>query len=149
MRKTFRALLLAAGVVFALCAVALIALNLYVQSVGAQGRIQQELSQRLGLPVRIHSVSFTPWGGLTLRGITIPDTEHAGTDFLSAKAFELHGSISSLFSGNLVIRKISLVRPYVSWPQDQNGRWRLPGAPEKEPATVQSKVAPSAPSSVR
>src|SRR6476646_956113 len=104
MRKIFRALLLAAGILFALCAVALIALNLSVQSVGAQARIQQELSQRLGMPVKIRSISVTPWGGLTLRGITVADTDHPGTDFISADAFELHAATASIFSGNLVIR---------------------------------------------
>ncbi len=145
MRKTLRALMLAAGIAFALFAVALIALNLYVQSVGAQGRIQQELSQRLGLPVHIHSVSITPWGGLTLRGITVTDAEHPATNFISAKAFELHGSTASLFSGSLVIRKVSLVHPFVTWPQDQNGRWRLPGSAQtKESSMVQGDAAAKA-----
>ncbi len=128
MRKILRALLLTAAIVFALGAVALIALNLYVQSVGAQARIQQELSQRLGMPVKIRSVSITPWGGLTLRGITVADPDHPGTDFISANAFELHAATSSIFSGNLVIRKVALVHPFVTWPQDENGRWRLPGS---------------------
>ncbi len=143
MRRTLRVLTIAAGIVFALCTVALIALNLYVQSVGAQAQIQQELSQKLGLPVRIGSISITPWGGLTLRGISIADGAHTeGVDFIAAKSFELHAAISSLLSGNLVIRKVALVSPSVTWPQDENGRWRLPVATAKsEPSPGASSPA--------
>jgi type II secretion system protein N len=103
-----------------------IGLNLYVQSVGAQARIQQELSHRLGAPVKIRSISITPWGGLTVGGLSVVDPER-NTEFLEAKAFEMHAAMSSILSGNLVIRKVSLVRPNVVWAQDQDGRWRLPG----------------------
>jgi len=133
--------------VVALCVLVIIGLNLYVQSVGAQARIQQELSHRLGVPVKIRSISITPWGGLTLGGISVIDPAR-NTDFLSAKAVEMHAAISSVLSGNLVIKKVSLVRPDVVWAQDQDGRWRLPGEPSarRAPANPEASIAPAGPS---
>lgn len=135
MQRILRAVAVVVGSLVALCLLVVIGLNLYVQSVGAQARIQQELSQRLGAPVKIRSISITPWGGLTVSRISVTDPAR-NTDFLSAKAFEMHPAMSSILSGNLVIKKVSLVRPNVVWAQDQDGRWRLPG--EGPPTTVPS-----------
>ena len=56
----------------ALACFLLIAANLYVQSQGTHRRIQQELSQRLDTPLYLRQISITPWSGLKLSGITIP-----------------------------------------------------------------------------
>jgi uncharacterized protein involved in outer membrane biogenesis len=120
--------------------------NLYVQSQGAQARIQQELSRRLGTPIRIRSISVTPWGGLTLTGITIPQVSSVTTtDFLEARSFHLHVRLLPLFSRRLVIKEVSLLGPNVVWPQNEKGKWRLPGSQaEEEPgAEVVSNPAPS------
>jgi AsmA-like C-terminal region/AsmA family len=106
---------------------ALLAVNLYVQSQGTQGRIQQELSQRLDMPLRIQRISVTPWGGLRLSGITIPQTNPSATPaFLEASSFRLLVRFDSIFRGPLVIKEVALVKPQVSWPQNAAGKWRLP-----------------------
>lgn len=105
----------------------LIGVNLYVQSQGAQAKIQQELSRSLGVPLKIRSMSVTPWGGLELSGITIPQTVSVGPkDFLRARTFRLRVRLFSLFSRRLVIKEVSLVAPRVVWPQNTEGKWRLP-----------------------
>jgi type II secretion system protein N len=127
-KRLARAALVLCLVAVALVAIALIGVNLYVQSQGTQARIQQELSQRLGTPLHIRSASVTPWGGLTLTGITIPQISPATrSDFLKAKSFHLHVRLFSLFSRRLVITKVSLLSPSVVWPQNADGKWRLPG----------------------
>ena len=121
----------------ALLVIALIGVNLYVQSQGTQARIQQELSQRLGTNLHIRSASVTPWSGLTLTGITIPQISTASSnDFLEARSFHLHVHLLSLFARRLVIKKVSLLSPSVVWPQNEDGKWRLPGrdADEHRPA---------------
>jgi type II secretion system protein N len=145
-QRILRAVAIVLGSLVAVCVLVVIGLNLYVQSVGAQARIQQELSHRLGAPVKIRSISITPWGGLTLSGITVTDSAR-NTDFLAAKAVEMHATMSSILSGNLVIKKVSVVRPNVVWAQDQDGRWRLPGeqAALQPSSTPQPAVAPAAP----
>ena len=49
-------------VVVAIFLVSLLGANLYVQSQATQERIQQELSQRLKMPLQIQRISVTPWG---------------------------------------------------------------------------------------
>jgi uncharacterized protein involved in outer membrane biogenesis len=118
--------------VIVLGAIVLLGVNLYVQSQGTQAKIQQELSQRLGTTLYIRQVSVTPWGGLKLSGITIPEVPAIGaTNFLEAKTFRLRIKFLSLFSRRLVIKEVSLVDPNVIWPQNADGKWRLPGWSEK------------------
>jgi hypothetical protein len=142
-RKFWRVALSLCGAVLALIAITWIGLNLYVQSQGTQARIQQELSQRIGTTLRIRSISVTPWGGLALSGISIPGISPViAGDFLDAKSFHLQLRLVSLFSKRLVINKVSLEQPTVIWPQDQDGRWRLPG-PQTQPRPVaQTTIAP-------
>src|SRR2546423_14209603 len=86
--------------------------NMYVQSLGTQARIQQELSQRLGTTLRFRRISVTPWAGLKLSGITIPQSQTGVLpDFVTAKTFRLRIKFRSLFSQRLVIKEISLINP--------------------------------------
>jgi len=123
--------------VIGIAAALLIVVNLYVQSQGAQERIQQELSRRLGTPIRIRSASVTPWSGLTLSGITIPQQGSASVgNFLEARSFHLHVRILPLFSRRLIIKQVSLIGPNVVWAQGGDGKWRLPGSETNESANT-------------
>ncbi|MEP6956364.1 MAG: AsmA family protein, partial [Chthoniobacterales bacterium] len=126
MQKVRRIALLIAGIIFALLVVALLAVNLYVQSAPTQARIQDELSQRLGATLRIQRISVTPWFGLKLTGITMPQDDEATGDFLRAQTFRLRVRIGSLFAQRLVINEVSLIKPNVVWAQNADGKWRLP-----------------------
>ena len=138
--------MIALGGVFALGAIALIGVNLYVQSQGTQAKIQQELSQQLGTTLEIRSMSVTPWGGLELSGITIPQTSPAGPGhFLEARTFRLRVRFLSLFSGRLVIKDVSLVNPNIVWAQNAEGKWKLPGAQKKEAPAVSANPPPNIP----
>ena len=75
-------------VVIAIFLVSLLGANLYVQSQTTQQRIQQELSQRLKMPLQIQRISVTPWGGLNLSGITIPQLSDAADPADSREAAE-------------------------------------------------------------
>ncbi|MGE5208988.1 MAG: AsmA-like C-terminal region-containing protein [Alphaproteobacteria bacterium] len=142
MQKLLRLILLILGALIALVAVLLVGVNLYVQSQGAQAKIQHELSRSLGVPLNIRSMSVTPWGGLELSGITIPQTSSVGPKhFLEAKTFQLRVRFLSLFSRRLVIKEVSLVKPRVVWPQDAEGKWRLPGAQKARPHAVPKEQA--------
>jgi hypothetical protein len=145
-QKLRRLAVIALGALIGLGAVVLLGVNLYVQSQGAQGKIQQELSRSLGVPLKIRSMSVTPWGGLELSGITIPQTLSGGAkDFLEARTFRLRVRFLSLFSRRLVIKEVSLVGPKVVWPQNTEGKWRLPDtrvAPPPAVATNQTSPTP-------
>src|SRR3954463_3359298 len=125
-----RVLLMALGVFVSVALLILIGVNLYVQSRGTQARIQQELSQRLGTTLKIQRISVTPWWGLKLTGITIPQSQPGvSPEFLTAKTFRLRIRFSSLFGGHLVIKEISLVNAEVVWAQNADGKWRIPAVP--------------------
>jgi hypothetical protein len=147
-RRLRQIALIALGGVFALGAIALIGVNLYVQSKGTQAKIQQELSKQLGTALEIRSMSVTPWGGLELSGITIPQTSPVSPGpFLEARTFRLRVRFLSLFSRRLVIKDVALVNPNIVWAQDAEGKWRLPGARKKEAPAVSANPPPNVPES--
>ena len=119
----------------AVACVVLLGVNLYVQSQGTHHRIQQELSQRLDTPLHLRQISVTPWSGLKLTGITIPQEGRLKGNFLEAQSFELRVKFWSLFAERLVIRQVLLVKPEVVWAQNSSGKWRLPKLPpgQKQP----------------
>jgi hypothetical protein len=146
-QKVSRIVLVALGVILGVALLILLGVNMYVQSRGTQARIQQELSQRLGTALRIQRISVTPWWGLKLTGITIPQSQPGvSPDFLTAKTFRLRIRFSSLFGGHLVIKEISLVNPEVVWAQNAAGKWRIPSMPvETTPAPPPKTVAAATP----
>ena len=149
MRKLIRPLLIVLGALLCLAVVGLIGLNMYVQSQGTQARIQQELSQRLGLTLRIARTSVTPWGGVQLSGITIPQLAAGSGDFLEAKSFRLRPRLLPLLAKRLVIKDVSLIDPIVVWKQSGEGKWRLPPAHANDNAILseeEERVESEAPS---
>ena len=152
MKKVGRVLFWLLGGVFVLACMVLLGVNLYVQSQATHRRIQQELSQRLGTPLTLRRISVTPWSGLKLNGITIPQEKGSvGGDFLRAQTFQLRVQFWSLFSDRLVIRQVSLIKPEVVWAQNSAGKWRLPTLPvatpgpaaPNEPRTRPAATAPA------
>ncbi len=137
--------MVALGALIALGAVLLLGVNLYVQSQGAQAKIQQELSRSLGVSLTIRSMSVTPWGGLELSDITIPQTPSGVGPklFLEAKTFRLRVRFVSLFSHRLVINEVSLINPRVVWPQDDQGKWRLPSTQKARSHPVATNQVPA------
>jgi AsmA-like C-terminal region/AsmA family len=143
-KKLRRITVIALGVLIGLGSVLLIGVNLYVQSQGTQAKIQQELSRRLGTPLEIRSMSVTPWGGLELSGITIAQVPSARPrHFLEAKTFRLRVRFLSLFSRRMVIKEVALINANVVWPQNAEGKWRLPSSQELQLPAVSAKQAAS------
>ncbi len=132
MKKLSRILVIVLAAILGLAVLILIGVNMYVQSQGTQARIQQELSQRLGTTLKVRQISVTPWWGLKLSGITIPQSQPGvSADFLTAKSFRLRIKLGSLFSQRLVIKEISLFNPEVVWVQNADGKWRVPSTPQE------------------
>lgn len=108
-------------------------MNLYVQSQGTQARIQQEIRRHFGAQLNIGRVSVTPWGGLKLSGISIPQPDHPnGGNFLEAEAIGLQLRFLSIFSPGPIVTEIGLIDPKVTWQQNAEGKWQLPGMPDRE-----------------
>jgi len=153
-KKLRRVLLLLLAAIVGVAVLILIGVNMYVQSQGTQARIQQELSQRLGTTLRIRRISVTPWWGLKLSGITMPQSQPGvSPDFLTARTFRLRIKFGSLFSQRLVIKEISLVDPEVVWAQNADGKWRVPSMAQDSapkvppPEKIEAAPPPAAPAS--
>jgi AsmA-like protein len=143
-KRLARLLLWFLGGAVVLAVVVLLAVNLYVQSQGTHHRIQQELSQRLNTTLRLRQISITPWSGLKLNGITIPqEAGKVGGNFLQAQSFQLRVQFWSLFSDRLIIRQVSLIKPEVVWAQNSSGKWRLPELPPERVVTPGASAARS------
>src|ERR1700747_3187825 len=131
-------------VVVAIFLVSLLGANLHVQSQATQERIQQELSQRLKMPLQIQRISVTPWGGLKLSGITIPQKNNVhDPPFLQARHFQLRVRLGSIFWRPLVIKEVALIAPTVIWPQNESGKWRVPMAERPSEAQTQGEEEPT------
>jgi hypothetical protein len=145
-KKLGRLLLWLLGGAVVLACVVLLAVNLYVQSQGTHHRIQQELSQRLNTPLHLGQISVTPWSGLKLNRITIPqEPGKIGGNFLQAQSFQLRVQFWSLFSDRLVIRQVLLIKPEVVWAQNSAGQWRLPELPPEKAFLPPAPMASPAP----
>ncbi|HST30501.1 MAG TPA: type II secretion system protein GspN [Chthoniobacterales bacterium] len=144
MQKLGRLILILIGGLLILGGVVLLAVNLYVQSQGTQARIQRELRQRFGANLNIGRISVTPWSGVKLSGITIAQGPEGGGNFLEAENFGLRIAFFSLFSERLVFKEVSLLRPNVIWPQNADGKWRLPDLRSERHAEKKRPEAPSA-----
>ncbi len=141
MRKLLKGFLVAAGVLLALAALGVLAINLYVQSAGTQKRIESALSSGLKVPVHLTSTIMTPWSGLNASGITVPQTPPTPGNFLDAAGFAAHFNWMALFEHRLDAGEVSLDEPRVSWFQSPDGRWELPReaaqpAPHAAPASA-------------
>ena len=133
MQKLLKGLLIAVGVVVALAAIGVLAINLYVQSAGTQKRIERVLSSGLKVPVHVTSTIVTPWSGMKASGITVPQTAQHQGNFLEAESFTAHFAWRELFKHRLDVSDVSMDSPRVTWFQSPNGRWELPGQEEQAP----------------
>lgn len=125
MKRVSKAILIVLAAVIALVVGAVFSVNLFIQSPGAQARIQEGISRALRLPLKIMNSSVTPWGDLRITGITIPNGD---ADLLEAASFHARYRVLPLFTGKLVIYDMSVESPKIVWPQNAEGKWELPQA---------------------
>jgi len=126
----------------ALGAVLVFGANLYVQSPGVKARIQAQLSQALGVPIEMTTMSVG-WSGARLSGVRVPSSGSKDQPFLEADSLAADFSLIPLLRQQLVIRKITLASPKILWAQDGEGKWVFPGMPRK--AAKESPAAEPAP----
>jgi AsmA-like C-terminal region len=138
-----RILFIVAGV-FAAAAIILLCINLYLQSSGVQQRIRDAAVKSLGSEVKIQSTVYTPWNGLVLRGISIPDPSDANLNFVEAAALRIRFAHVSLLRGRFAITECTLFEPKFLIRQLENGDWLMPlPAPEPEVPAAPKETSPA------
>ena len=87
--------------------VALLAINLYIQSPGIQRELRESVSESLDLPIDVFRITFTPWGGLNLESVTVgkPGTS---SPVLQAKNLRVRCDYDAFFRRKIIIREILL-----------------------------------------
>jgi AsmA-like C-terminal region len=120
-----RFLIIAAGVLAA-AAIVLLCINLYLQSSGVQQRIREAAVRSLGSEVKIQSTVYTPWSGLVIRGISVPDPTNADLNIVEVAALRIRFALMPLLSRRFVVTECTLFGPKLVVRQLENGDWLIP-----------------------
>ncbi len=136
-KKLSKAILLALGAVLVLVGFGLFCVNLYIQSPRVQEQLQEQLGQALRMPLKITNTSLSPWSGLRVTGISIPNGH---TTFLEAGSFSADYRLLPLLTGTLSISEMSVDRPKIVWRQDAEGKWKLPALEKKIAAAAENNA---------
>jgi hypothetical protein len=143
--KIAKRLLFVAAAFVGVIALVLLCINLYLQSGGVQQRIRAAAERSLGADVRIRNTSYTPWGGLTLRGISIPDPTAPERNIVESRALRVRFPLLPLLQQRFVVRECKLIEPTVVIRQTADGNWIFP-LPGRRPKDAEAPGTPAAPS---
>lgn len=103
-------------------------MNLWLQSSDVQGKLREAVLEATGLPVKVNTTYYTPWGGITLKRISIEDQAEGSANFLDLDAIRLRIRILPLWEKRFVVRRIEIDSPRITWRQDPEGIWKVPAA---------------------
>lgn len=126
-------------------ALVLLCINLYLQSGGVQQRIRVAVERSLGTAITIRNTSYTPWGGLSLRGLSIPDPTTPARNIVEASGLRVRFLLWPLFQQRFVVREALLIEPTLIVRQAADGNWIFP-LPTRRPKDVEVPGAPAGPS---
>jgi hypothetical protein len=128
--KIAKRFLFVAAAIIAVIALVLLCINLYLQSGGVQQRIRSAAERALGSEVKIRSTSYTPWGGLNLRGLSVPDpTSAVGApqrNIVEAEGLRVRFPIMPLLQQRFEVTEALLIEPTLIARQAPDGNWILP-----------------------
>jgi hypothetical protein len=99
--------------------VALLAINLYIQSPGIQRELRESVSESLDLPIDVFRITFTPWGGLNLESVTVgkPGTS---SPVLQARNLRVRCDYDAFFRRKIIVREILLQHVDITIPMGTN-----------------------------
>ena len=147
MQKFSKPILIGVGSVVVLCALALLGINVYLQSKEVQSRIQEAASRAAGVTLRIQGTSFTPWSGVSVSGITVSQGDSKAAPLLDVTSVSVGIRFLSLLRGKVVISDVLLTNPLITAVQRPDGSWEPPqrSQPADLPAAASGgSAAPSA-----
>jgi hypothetical protein len=131
MSRCLRPCLIALAAVFLVVLAAVVAFNIHLQSATMQQQLRQAAMDSVGLPLSVRSAIYTPWDGIRLRGLVMPDMENAGVNFLEASEFQILFRLMPLLRREFVVSDLRLKEAVLTWRQNANGQWRVPRQPEE------------------
>ena len=114
MCKFAKYFLIAAGMLLFVYLLAILGLNIYLQSEGLQKRIVAAAGAAAGCPVRIQGTHYTPWSGFSVTGISLQGASMPGQPpLVEAASVSFRFAFLSLFQGKLVVSDVLIMDPSV------------------------------------
>ena len=136
MRKFAKSILIGAGVFLFVYCLAILGLNIYLQSETLQNRIRIAAGSAVGSAVRIQGTHYTPWSGFSITGISLSGKSQPGhPPFLEARSVNFRFSLLSLLRGKLVVSEVVVADPTLV---------SLPAQPEPAPESLPPASPPPA-----
>ena len=154
-KRVAKAILWPFGVILIIAAVVVLGVNLYVQSEGTRERIETGLTAALRTPVKVGSLSFMPWYGLKLTGISNDSGQAGNGDTIEIPDIALRFQLWKLMNHRVVIKELTVDDVKVGIGQNAEGKWQIPGgpnatgagdAPQPETSAAQPPAQPEVPS---
>ena len=142
-RRIAKYLTIAALVLVLLVAAGGWCMDRWLQSSEARGNIEGKLSEALKMPVKIETLGFSAWSGITAKKIVVsgPDGILFDADGISASH-----SFSALLRGSFSLSEVRIRQPRIRLFQDAAGNWGPPraGAMQQPVAAATPVVNPPA-----
>lgn len=114
MRKFAKFILIAAGLALLVYTLAVLGLNIYLQSAGLQKRIRSAAESAAGSPIGIKGTHYTPWSGFSITGVKLQGGALQGQPpFLNATSVSFRFSLLALLQGKLVISEVVVSDPFI------------------------------------
>ena len=145
MSRSLRLSLIALAALCVLALGAVLAFNLHLQSAAMQQQLRQAAVDTVGLPLNLRSAIYTPWDGICLRGLVMPDMENAGVNFLEASEFQIIFRLLPLLRREFVVSSVRLKEAVLTWRQNASGQWRVPRKPEEAVPAPAGTPTPAVP----
>ncbi len=136
MSRLTRYFFMAFAVAVLLVILAVVATNIYLQGPKMKEKLRQAAMESIGLPLTVRSTSYTPWSGIRLQGLVVPDMENEGVNFLEASEFQITFRLLPLLWREFVVSQLTLKQAVLTWRQNPEGKWRVPRDPKKATAQV-------------
>ena len=127
MNKLSKRFLFLAGCPMALVVLLLAGANLYTNSQGVRERLETALSQKVGMPVKVEALHYTPWSGLVARSVAVrpPGAASAAGSSLDVPRISARVAWWPLWSHCLLVERLSFTEPTLIWVQNTEGGWDL------------------------
>jgi len=123
-RNFAKPILLGAGILVLGYLLAILGLNIYLQSKTVQLRIREAASSAAGRPIAIQSTHYTPWSGFFMSGISTARVEGSPLPpAFEAASLNFRFALLQLLRGKLVIKEVIVNHPavIVMSPPDRRG----------------------------
>jgi uncharacterized protein involved in outer membrane biogenesis len=115
LKRLIKTTLISVAILTGLAGLALLAINLYIQSPGTQARLQKSVSEAIGYPIDFFRISFSPWGGFHFENVVIQNTR-SDVPLLKARDLRIHCEYLPLFRQKVIIRQVVLTAPEIRIP---------------------------------